>query len=134
MRLSKNIWNEIEVATIATDETTILEIKALIALHSDLMFDKVSRAIKAKKSGRKWAARSGFNVLVPNNSWYDASHDFMENVRSKRRPQQSTHTEAQYKQTKSPRCAVRTFQNSSTPSSLCKTLLNTGLKCFILFL
>ena len=68
MRFSVNICNEIEVATIATDETTILEIKALIALLSDLMFDKVSRAIKAKKSGRKCAARSGFNVLVPNNS------------------------------------------------------------------
>ena len=66
MRFSKNICDEIEVATIAIDETTILEIKALIALHSDLMFDKVSRAIKVKKSGRKCAARSGFNVLVSN--------------------------------------------------------------------
>ena len=47
-----NICNQIEVATIAIDETTILEIKAPIALHSDLKFDKVSRTIKAKKSGK----------------------------------------------------------------------------------
>ena len=32
---------------IATDKTTILEIKAIIALHSDFKFDKVSPAIKA---------------------------------------------------------------------------------------
>ena len=31
MRFSINICNEIEVATIAIDETTILEIKAVIA-------------------------------------------------------------------------------------------------------
>ena len=66
MRFSMNICNEIEVATIAIDETTILEIKAVIAQHPDLMFDKVCLTIKAKKSGRRCAARSGFNVLVSN--------------------------------------------------------------------
>ena len=52
MRLSMNICDKIEVATIAIDETTILEIKAPIALYSDLTFDKVSRTIKAKTSGK----------------------------------------------------------------------------------
>ena len=67
MRLSKSICDEIKVANIAVDETTILEIKATIALHSDLKFnDRVSNAIKAKKSAKKCAARSGFNVLVSN--------------------------------------------------------------------
>ena len=50
MRLSMNICDKIEVATIAIDETTILKSKAPIVLHSDLKFDKVSRTIKAKKS------------------------------------------------------------------------------------
>ena len=36
-----------EDVTMATDETTILEIKATIALHSDFKFDKVSPEIKA---------------------------------------------------------------------------------------
>ena len=47
-----NICDKIEVATIAIDETTILEIKAPMALYSDLTYDKVSRTIKAKTSGR----------------------------------------------------------------------------------
>ena len=38
MRLSMSICDEIKVATIAIDETTILEIKATIELHSDLKF------------------------------------------------------------------------------------------------
>ena len=49
--ISMNICDEIKVATIATDGT-ILAIKALIASHSDLKFDKVSRTIKVKKSAR----------------------------------------------------------------------------------
>ena len=38
MRLSISICDEIKVATIAIDETTNLEIKATVALHSDLKF------------------------------------------------------------------------------------------------
>ena len=60
------ICDKIEVAKTAIDETTILEIKAIITLHSYLKFDKVSCAIKAKKSAKKCAARSGFKVLVSN--------------------------------------------------------------------
>ena len=60
------ICDKIEVAKTAIDETTILEIKATITLHSYLKFDKVSCAIKAKKSAKKCAARSGFKVLVSN--------------------------------------------------------------------
>ena len=66
IRLSMCICDKIEVAKTAIDETTILEIKATIALHSDLKFDKVSCAIKAKKSAKNCAARSGFKVLVSN--------------------------------------------------------------------
>ena len=51
-----NICDEIEVATIAIDETTILEIKALIALHSGLMFDKkVCCMFRVQRSGLKLA-------------------------------------------------------------------------------
>ena len=60
------ICDKIEVAKTAIDETTILEIKAIITLHSYLKFDKVSCAIKAKKSAKKCAARSGFKILVSN--------------------------------------------------------------------
>ena len=68
MRLSMSICDEIKIAMIAIDETMILEINATIALHSDLKLinDRVSSAIKAKKSAKKCAARSGFNVIVSN--------------------------------------------------------------------
>ena len=60
--LIMSVCDEIKVATMAIDETTILEFKTTIALHFDYKFDKIRRA---KKSAKKCAAlRSGFNVLV----------------------------------------------------------------------
>ena len=45
-----DICDEVVVATIALNHTTILEIKATIALHSDFKFKKVSPAIKATEN------------------------------------------------------------------------------------
>ena len=56
--LSLRIFDEIEVATIATDKTTILEIRRS---HSTSMkFDNVSLSMTAKKSAKKCTACSKF--------------------------------------------------------------------------
>ena len=60
--LSLRIFDEIEVATIATDKTTILEIRRS---HSTSMkFDNVSLSMTAKKSAKKCTACSKFCLLI----------------------------------------------------------------------
>ena len=82
--------------------------KATIALHADFKLDEVSPTIKAteicqnvrctfrvQRSGLELAS----SVNLQNNSWYEASDDFvkkknnhfMENARPKRRKQVPTH-------------------------------------------
>ena len=58
------ISDEIKDVTIAIDETTILEMKAMIAFP--INFDNVRRAMMAKKSGKTSAASASclFRVFV----------------------------------------------------------------------
>lgn len=113
MTRSTVIFVEIEVAMIAIDETTIWEIlRATIALHSDLKFDKVSGAIKEKKSWQNCAARSGSTFWSRTRKWRYLAKQFLirrkwwfrwktddltESSRPKPHPQVPTYTEAQYK-------------------------------------
>ena len=117
---------------IATDKTTILEIKAIIALHSDFKFDKVSPAIKATGHLTKrmlhvqpLPCKTILDTTQATISWktrdqndvrrYPHTQRLIENVRGSRR------------------CALRTFQNSSTASSLYITLLK-HMKMFYIIL
>ena len=61
------ISDEIEVATNVFDETTILKIKATIALpFRSIKFHIVSPAMRAKGSAKKCAARSEFLLCLLN--------------------------------------------------------------------
>ena len=66
------ISDEIKDVTIAIDETTILEMKAMIAFP--INFDNVRRAMMAKKSGKTSAVSASFLfrnfVLLVLNSCY----------------------------------------------------------------
>ena len=141
------ICDKIEVAKTAIDETTILEIKAIITLHSYLKFDKVSCAIKAKKSAKKCAARSGFKVLVSNskaalpfktilNTTNFESDDFVEKstilwkTRDENDVRRYPHTQRLNTNVRrSGRFALRTFQNSSSPRVFISGFQSTK-KCF----
>lgn len=111
-------------------ETTILEIKANIALHSDFKFEKVSPTIKQMeicqnvcctfRVERSVRANSQVVLACKKNSLYDACDDLMENARPKRRQQVPTHTEAHNKlETKSTVCTENVPEFFLTLWSLC---------------
>ena len=58
LRLSMGISSVIRVMAIAIEKTTILEVKATIALPILITCDNVSHMITSKKSANKCAARS----------------------------------------------------------------------------
>ena len=67
------ISDEIKDVTIAIDETTILEMKAMIAFS--INFDNVRRAMMAKKSGKTSAVNASclfrnFVLLVLNGCYF----------------------------------------------------------------
>ena len=109
--------DEIEVAMIAVNKATILEITGDDRIAIPMTFDNIRRAIAAKKSTETFAARSEFlfclaflifafpssssswlvklaySVITQDNSWYatiyfvENNADLMENARRKRRSQ-----------------------------------------------
>ena len=98
-------------------------------LHSYLKFDKVSCVIKAKKSAKKCAARSGFKVLVSNPQVALPFKTILDTFVEKWTILLKTLDETEVRRyphtqrlnmivRRSRRFALRTFQNSSLPSSL----------------
>ena len=116
--------------------------KATIALHADFKLDEVSPTIKATEICQNVpAARSLFNVLVANSQVALSCKTILDtkqatiSLRKKQQPFHGkrankttfagTHTQRlrrNVRRTGSRRCALRTFQNSSTPSSLYITI------------
>ena len=116
--------------------------KATIALHADFKLDEVSPTIKATEICQNVpAARSLFNVLVSNSQVALSCKTILDtkqatiSLRKKQQPFHGkrankttfagTHTQRlrrNVRRTGSRRCALRTFQNSSTPSSLYITI------------
>ena len=123
---SMSIWDEIKVAKImiAVDETTILQrlsrwIPIKLQLKQRNLPRKVYFTFRLQDSGFVLARCKTILDILQRFRW--KTDDLMENRRRKRRPQVPTQRGSvmQKRLKRSRRFVLRTFQSSSTPSSLC---------------